>query len=312
MHRPTLVLLGALCALGCQKSSFVAARPAPAAEVPRVALAAPATPQLPDAGRVVEAARRVVTAPVLGLAHVDSVPTDHLARARALREEGDTVEALAEARRQLADSPEDEEALEWVGRAAQSLGQLPLAAAAFEKLGEVREDDALPLIRAGRLHLAMQDSAGAAREATLALERDEGSVEAYQVLGRAALLDGDLRHAIEWLEQARTLAPAHGWVLNNLGFAYLSANENAKALETLTRAAELLPTAAVVQNNLGVALERVGRTSEASDAFDKSAALAPGYTRAQVNRARLALLRTADGGADATPEEEADADGGED
>ena len=114
--------------------------------------------------------------------------------------------------------------------------------------------------------------------------------------------------ALEALEQARVLAPSHGWVLNNLGFAYLRANENADALEALSRAAELLPAAAVVQNNLGVALERLGRTEEATAAFEKSATLAPHYTRALVNRARLALLRTTDAGTGATPEAEPDSD----
>ena len=308
MHRHTLAVLGATWALaGCQSSS--APPSPPAREAPRASLAAPVSPVVKDAGPLALPSPAPAAVQV-GLAHVDVGTANHLARARALREEGDSREALLEARRQLADTPEDEEALEMVAKAAQELGQDALAAAAFQGLAAVREDDALPLIAAARLHLRMHDSAGAARLATQALERDDGNVEAYQALGRAALVEGDLRHAIEWLDQAQTLAPAHGWVLNNLGFAYLRANENAKALETLSRAAEVLPNAAVVQNNLGVALERAGRTDDASAAFEKSAALAPGYTRALVNRARLALVRPADGGVAPGPEE--DADGGED
>ena len=250
-------------------------------------------------------------APTLGLAHVDRAPANHLARARALREEGDSLEALAEGRRALADAPEDEDALVLVAHTAASLGQRGLAAAAFEKLGGLREEDAVPLLQAARLHLQLSDDVGAARLAAQALSRDEGNVEGYQVLGRAALLEGDLRHALEWLEQARALAPAHGWVLNNLGFAYLRAGENARALETLARAAELLPDVAVVHNNLGVALERQGRTEEARAAFERSAALAPRYTRALVNRARLALAHSPDGGAAPTPEEDEATDTGE-
>ena len=209
----------------------------------------------------------------------------------------------------MADSPQDDDALEMVARAAQSLGQNALAAAAFEKLASVRDDDAVPLVQAARMHLALKDAPGAERLAREALGRDGGNVEAYQALGRAALVEGDLRRAMDYLEQARVLAPSHGWVLNNLGFAYLRANENAEALETLARAAELLPAAAVVQNNLGVALERLGRTEEATAAFEKSSALAPHYARALVNRARLALLRATDAGAAPTPEEDEEADG---
>jgi tetratricopeptide (TPR) repeat protein len=307
MHRNTLAVLGALLALaGCKK-------PPPTLD------AQPAAPLLHtspapvlavslDAGAV---AAQVALAPALGLAHVDRGAQDHLARARALRDDGDILESLAEARRQLADSPEDEDALEVVARTAQSLGQNALAAGAFEKLAAVRDDDAVPLIQAARLRLVLKDAAGAERLASEALGRDDGNVEAYQVLGRAALVEGDMRRAIDWLEQARELAPAHGWVLNNLGFAYLRANENAQALETLSRAAELLPAAAVVQNNLGVALERLGRTLDATAAFERSAALAPHYTRALVNRARLALLRSSDGGPAPSPEDEAEEDADE-
>jgi tetratricopeptide (TPR) repeat protein len=304
MHRRTLTLLGALLSLSaCQKSPSPAAPASVPQPVPLQALSAAAA--APDAGAVSVAA---LPSPVLGLAHLDPGPVNHLARARTLREEGDAVASLAETRRQLADDAEDDSALQMVATLAQSLGQNALAAAAFEKLAAVREDDAVPLIQAARLHLLLKDAPGAERLASEALGRDGGNVEAFQVLGRAALIEGDLRRAMDALEQARVLAPAHGWVLNNLGFAYLRANENAEALETLGRAAELLPAAAVVQNNLGVALERLGRTEEAAVAFDRSAALAPHYTRALVNRSRLALLRTVDGDAGPLPEEDSGAD----
>jgi tetratricopeptide (TPR) repeat protein len=303
MHRNRLAVLVAFLALaGCKKSppALVEVR-VPEAPL-RTASVAPAG-AVHDAG-VVALQVVPVALPVLGLAHVDKGAQDHLARARALKDEGDTLESLAEARRQLADSPEDDDALELVARAAQSLGQNALAAAAFEKLAAVRDDDAVPLVQAARMHLALNDAPGAERLASEALGRDGGNVEAYQALGRAALVQGDLRKAMDYLEQARVLAPSHGWVLNNLGFAYLRANENVEAQETLARAAELLPAAAVVQNNLGVALERLGRTEEATAAFEKSSALAPHYTRALVNQARLALLRTTDAGAAPTPEED--------
>ena len=307
MHRPALAALCAALALGgCRKSNPPPAGPtAPSAPGSAAASVAPAAPvAVVDAGLPGAAA----TPLALGLAHPHTGSVDHLGRARTLADSGDAVEALAEARRQLADTPEDEEALGMVARGARALGQRALAAAAFEKLGRVREDDAVPLLQAARLRLELGDTDAAVRLASLALARDEGNVDGHQLLGRAALVRGELRVAIDWLEQARELAPAHGWVLNNLGFAYLRANENGRALEVLLRAAELLPGAAVVQNNLGVALERAGRTDEAAAAFERSATLAPRYTRAQVNRARLAALRTVDAGS--PPDPDAEEDGG--
>lgn len=304
MHRPAFAALCAAMALvGCKKSS----PPTPASEppaAPRVA-AGPASEPVASVLDAGQAPAGPVTV-ALGLPHSHAGSVNHLTRARALLDSGDPVEALAEARRQLADTPDDEEALTLLARGARGLGQRALAAAAFEKLAEVRDDDAVPLVQAARVRLELGETDAAVRLASTALARDEGNVEAHQVLGRAALIEGDLRRAIDWLEQARELAPAHGWVLNNLGFAYLRASENARALETLLRAAELLPDAAVVQNNLGVALERMGRTDEAGAAFERSASLAPRYTRAQVNRARLALLRGADAGVRPDPDVEED------
>ncbi len=79
------------------------------------------------------------------------------------------------------------------------------------------------------------------------------------------------------------LAPEHGHALNNLGFAYLRANENAKAAEVLARAAALLPHVAYVHNNLGVAYERLGRTEEAQAAYATATRLSPRYVKARVN-----------------------------
>jgi tetratricopeptide (TPR) repeat protein len=294
MHCNTLAVLGAALALaGCKESPApvqTRANPPAAPGTPAVAKAPPL-----DAGQLPQPL-------ALALTDNDKGSVNHLARAKMLRQEGDAVEALAEARRALFNATEDEEVLALVARLAQALGQRALAAAAFEKLGAVREDDGVPLVQAARLQLSLKDTEAAQRLAEEAMQRDDGNVEVYQVLGRVALARGDIARAIEWLEEARVLAPEHGWVLNNLGFAYLRANQNADAMETLRRAAELLPLAPVVHNNLGVALERMGRTEEAAAAFERSATLAPRYTQALVNRARLALLRASDAGTDAAPD----------
>ncbi|MGZ6028578.1 MAG: tetratricopeptide repeat protein, partial [Myxococcaceae bacterium] len=181
-----------------------------------------------------------------------------------------------------------------------------LAADAYERLGRIDPDDAVSLVQAARMRLAAGRVEAAEALARSAVVRDDGNVEAWQALGRAPLSSGNLAGAIPSLEQARTLEPAHGWVLNNLGFAYLRASRSPEALEVLERAAELLPEAAVVQNNLGVARERTGDLEGARASYARSALLAPRYVKARVNGERTAMLRTgADGGVDAThvPEE---------
>jgi tetratricopeptide (TPR) repeat protein len=289
------LVAASVLATACQKPAADSRRPAPAATNP-----VSAAPSAPVAPRV--AAPSTPPAPprdTLALAHNDPPGTNHLARADRLHDEGDTVGALAEARKAVADDGQDVNSLEMVAQLAKASGQVTLAAEAFERLGRIDSEDAVPLVQAARMRLAAGAPEAAEVLARTALCRDDENVEAWQALGRAQLGRSALAAAIESLEQARTLAPSHGWVLNNLGFAYLRANRNAEALEVLERAAELLPEAAVVHNNFGVARERTGDLDGARQAYARSTVLAPRYLKAQINGQRTAMARTGtDGGMD--------------
>ena len=285
------LLAVSILATACQKSapdSRPSAQPvgkpvvtAPPPVVPRTAIGTPPAPPRDT----------------LALAHNDPPGINHLTRADRLHDEGDTVGALVEARKALADDGQDVNALEMVARLAKASGQVTLAAEAFERLGRLDAEDAVPLVQAARMRLAAGASEAAEALARTALARDDENVEAWQALGRSQLGRGALAEAIESLEEARTLAPSHGWVLNNLGFAYLRANRNTEALEVLERAVELLPEAAVVHNNLGVARERTGDVEGARGAYARSSVLAPRYVKAQINGQRTAMVRSvSDGG----------------
>ena len=295
------VPLAAVLVAGCQKSS------APSPPVSEVHLPVPAATPAPAPAIV--PAPKPTGAPVDTLALPRSGPpgVDHVARAEKLRGDGDTVGALVEARRALADEAENVDALELISRLARASGQMTIAAEAYERLGRIDPEDAVPMVQAARMRLAAGNVEAAEGLARTAVSRDEGNVEAWQALGRAQLGSGNLAGAIRSLEQARTLEPSHGWVLNNLGFAYLRASRNPEALEVLERAAELLPEAAVVQNNLGVARERTGDLDGAREAYARSALLAPKYVKARVNGERTAMLRgSADAGVEDTHVPEAD------
>jgi tetratricopeptide (TPR) repeat protein len=299
-NRLLAVPLAAVLVAGCQKTP----PPSPSPPVAEVQRPVPAPTPIP----AVPVATKPSGAPVDTLALPRSGPpgVDHLARAEKLRDDGDTAGALVEARRSLADDAEDVDALSLIARLARASGQVTIAAEAYERLGRLDPEDAVPLVQAARMRLAANAVEAAEALARSAVGRDEGNVEAWQALGRAQLSSGNLAGAIKSLEEAHTLEPSHGWVLNNLGFAYLRANRNSEALEVLERAAEVLPEAAVVQNNLGVARERTGDMDGARESYARSALLAPKYVKAQINGARTAMLRTGtDGGVDAShvPEE---------
>jgi tetratricopeptide (TPR) repeat protein len=302
MSRILAVPLAAVLVTACEKPPAEAPRPAPVVQKPAVApkptpVVAPKPPDPP--------------VDTLALSHTDPPGLDHLARAERLRGEGDSSGALLEARKALADDAEDADALTLVAELGKASGQKALAAQAYERLARLDPEDAVPLIQAARMRLAAGVPGAAEALAKAAIGRDEGNVEAWQALGRAQLSQGDLAGAIRSLEQARTIAPSHGWVLNNLGFAYLRANQNTDALEVLDRAVELLPEAAVVQNNLGVARERTGDLEGAKEAYARSTVLAPRYVKAQVNGQRMAMARTETDGGVEEAHQPADSDGEE-
>ncbi|QRN94553.1 tetratricopeptide repeat protein [Archangium violaceum] len=218
-------------------------------------------------------------------------PVDHLARARALREEGDLSGALTEARRAVHDAADDieaaENALDALIRLARLTGQKQLAADAYAELSRLYPDGPEPLVEQARLLLELGDTEGALHSAEAAIELDPEYPETYQVLGRAHLSAGQLTEAIARFKQAVHLDPYHGYALNNLGLAYLHSGQDTLAAEALAQAAYLLPHVGYVHNNLGLAYERLGRYEEARMAFDTATRLSPRDLKARLNRDRL-------------------------
>jgi Flp pilus assembly protein TadD len=216
---------------------------------------------------------------------------DHLARARALRQEGDLSGALTEARRAVHDAADDaaasERALDVLIHLARLTGHKPLAAEAYRELALLFPDGPEPLVQRARLLLELGDTEGAFRDAEAALKLDPEYPEVYQVLGRAHLSAGQLHEAILRFRQAVHLDPYHGYALNNLGLAYLHTGQDMLAAEALAQAAWVLPHVDFVHNNLGLAYERLGRYEEARMAFDTATRLSPKHLKARLNLHRL-------------------------
>jgi len=246
-------------------------------------------PNLVDAGPLLgEAEPDMEDEPdLLGLSHVDLGQVRHLERVAELKEQGDSEAALKEGRKALFDDPADEEALWLTAELARNAGEKHLAVLAYDRLSDIDERDAVPLVQQARILMELEDAEGAQKVASQALERDSENPEATHLLGRAELSLGNLGSAIDALEKTLELSPDHPHALNNLGFAYLRANRNEDAVSVLERAVELLPNLAYVHNNLGVAYERVGRESEARLAYEDALAASPKYLKARLNVERL-------------------------
>jgi tetratricopeptide (TPR) repeat protein len=231
--------------------------------------------------------------PRLGLPHDHTKPVDHLARARALEDEGDLRGALLESRRAVHDDPESSAAHESAARHARASGDRALAKTAYVALADLVPTDPLPLLRLARIFLAEGDVASARLSASEALERDPGLAEAHHLRGRAELSASHLPAAIADFKRATELDSRHGHAFNNLGYAYLLANEPLLAVPPLIRAAELLPAIAYVHNNLGIAYEKTGRPSDARSAYAAALSIRPTYVKAIVNKSRVNKLAAA-------------------
>jgi Flp pilus assembly protein TadD len=223
---------------------------------------------------------------MVALAHPPDT-ANHLERARALKTGGDFHGALAEARRAVHDSPNDDEALDLAAKMARQVGQNGIAEEALARVAAIRADDPTPVIALARVVLSNGNPERAVKIGQQAIARDPENPEAYHVTGRAMLSADQLQGAMVMFGKAVELKPDHGYALNNLGFAFLRANMNQEAVEVLSKAAELLPNVAYVHNNLGVALERVGRTDEASAEYMLSTTLSPKYVKAVLNHERM-------------------------
>ncbi|AKQ64783.1 TPR repeat protein [Myxococcus hansupus] len=261
--------------------------------------ASTSTPGNEDAPGLSRAAPDVDTS--LALPHVHGRRVDHLSRAHLLREWDDLSGALTECRRAVHDAPEDTAAVSMVAELAGLTGRMDLAVRAYGQLGRLLPLDARPLVRQARLLVSMgrhPEAVAAGEEAVL---RNPEYVEAYQVLGRAHLAQGELSAAMLRFQQAVHLNPEHGFALNNLGFTYLRAGENQKAAEALTQAAALLPHVAYVHNNLGVAFERLGQEDDARAAYAAAMHLSPRYVQARVNADRMRRMAQVDVGGAQTP-----------
>ena len=144
--------------------------------------------------------------------------------------------------------------------------------------------DAPDLLRRAREHLRGDRPTHAEAVAEVALAWDPASDEAMEILGRTALLRGDLARAAAMLATAaacRETAPR----LANLARAWFALGRREEAVAAFRRAAILAPEDGVLANDLGAALAQTGQVAAAEAAFRRAVALLPDMAEARGNLA---------------------------
>ena len=124
-------------------------------------------------------------------------------------------------------------------------------------------DSAEAYLLAGRLFLRREFRDQAATQAAKALELNPNLPLAHELLGEAALAQGNTAKAIEELEAERKINPLEGDVYDRLGDAYLRSGQYAEAQTALNRAVLLEPGATGPYILLGQTLLKLKQPIEA-------------------------------------------------
>ncbi len=253
-------------------------------EVPKVVASTPAKKPFAPTGAVTKPPAFVPVADqALALAHADTAPVDHLAKADELEKSGDGKDALAEARQALYDKPNDPAAL-W--RIA-TLDGGALGERALARLVKVSKSDAEAPLELAKRMLVRGDVPGAMAMALRACRLDPKSWQPWEVEGRAFLSQGQLGPAIAAFKKSTEQKGAPSYPYNNLGLALMLSGRYDGALQALNTAVDKGPVKAYMMNNLGLAYEKLGELDQAEVAYLGALELESDYVKAQVNLERV-------------------------
>ncbi len=217
----------------------------------------------------------------------DASVTAALNQVAAYHREGRLDEAHAVCQRILSTSPQQPDALCFLGLEAYHSGQF---AAAVDYLGRAvaadgHQPDALDNL--GLAHIACGDPEQAVLCHGRAIAIDAARVDSHVMLGNAQMLIGDMENAARSFEAALKLKPDYAEVHGNLGTALREIDRTAEAIEHYQRAAALLPDEAEIHNNLGIALRESDRFEDALTPLRRAVELDPTHVQAHHNLGKV-------------------------
>jgi tetratricopeptide (TPR) repeat protein len=283
-HVTTIVVLAALAAVGCSKTSK--APHASAADSARAKAAAPpsasaATKQ--DASKAAAATEKPVETRPVSFADAEA--------AYRARKYGEAAGFFA---RYVAERPDSGMGQYMLGLSAWKAGDLGTAEQAFDAALAIDANHVKSLKNLARVRLEQRRSDEAVALLTRAAEIEPGTADVHRLLGRAFHGQGKTDDAIEAYRHAIELDANDAWSMNNLGLILLEQQQAEAALPLLAKAVELRQDTPAFHNNLGMALEHTGRFRAAAAAYKDALTADAAYERARLNLARVEAVKTFD------------------
>lgn len=211
-----------------------------------------------------------------------------LGRAELLR--GDTLAALAAARRLRELFPRDARGVALQARALQASGQTSEAIAVLSAALTEVDDPAALHYELGLLAIEANDLDRAIDEFETTLKARPEHIEAHRALNNLLWERKDDRF-INSYHTALQSRPDHAPLYHNMAAAYISSGAEREATRALEFAIERLGRDPFLLHGLGVQAMKHGNLDIARDFFEEALKVAPDTTRFHVDRANLHIQR---------------------
>lgn len=197
-------------------------------------------------------------------------------------------QAMAQAKKAMAENPNDAAAYFTLGDSAQASGKLTEALSYYKNGVRLQPASAVGHAKLGLVYKALDNHREAIAAYLKAVELDPGFAQVYNNLG--LLYEGeDKKKAITMYQKALELQPNLGEAANNLGYLYLGMGRENEAIPLFQKAIGIYPTNPLPHNNLGLAHFNLGHYAEAAACFQQAMTVEPTFAPAVNNLSRVAL-----------------------
>ncbi|MBY0575518.1 MAG: tetratricopeptide repeat protein [Gallionellaceae bacterium] len=206
-----------------------------------------------------------------------------MALGAALKQMGQTADALVPMQKAAALSPDDADAHSNLGVTLQELGRLSEAEASLRRALQINAGNAAAYNNLGNVLQDLGRPGEAENSYRQALRINPDYAQAYYNLGKTLQELGRPNEAETSYRQALQISPDYAKAHNNLGVTLKELGRSGEAEISLRRALQINPDYAEAHSNLGATLKELGRLDEAEASYRRALQINPDLADAHNN-----------------------------